>query len=190
MNILRNYISSYCTLNDADWKLIEPCWQKKWVPNQTRLLIQGQFCEKLWFLESGLMRYFLLTESGQDITKFFTCAPYVFTSQVSFSKNVPAIENIETLEDSIIWEMSVEDAFRLLENVAWSTFIRNLVLEVQYDTERLLLESQTLDPESRYIRLLEEEENLALRVPVKILASYLGIAPQSLSRIRARLAKG
>ncbi len=67
--------------------------------------------------------------------------------------------------------------------------MRKLIQEVQYYTEEILQEIQTETAENRYIKLLESNPALLQRVPLKYLASYLGIAAQSLSRIRKKLAK-
>ena len=78
----------------------------------------------------------------------------------------------------------------LVEVPAWNTFVRMLVQEVQQYTQEIYSEMQTLGPEERYKRLLESPDQLVNRIPQKYIASYLGIAPQSLSRIRRRLSNG
>jgi CRP/FNR family transcriptional regulator, anaerobic regulatory protein len=182
----RLFIENYTPLSNEDWQLVEICLQKKIYPKDTLLVMEGKICKTLYFLESGLLRFFI-TKEGNDITKFFTEAPYCFTSQRSFTAQKPANENIETLEESIIWEMSHHDAFRLLENSSWSEFVRKLVQEVQGFTEEILEEIQTETAENRYRKMLETANPLLQKVPLKHLASYFGIAPQSLSRIRKQI---
>lgn len=162
------------------------CLARREVAKGTLLLEEGKTCKHLYFLEKGLLRFFVWKD-GLDITKYFTDVPYVFTSQKSFNQQIPAQESIETLEDSIIWQMSYEDANRLLELKSWSTFIRLLVQEVQTYTEEILEALQTQTAEQRYKMLLQQDADLVQRVPLKHLASYLGIAPQSLSRIRKKM---
>ena len=149
------------------------------------LLEQGKVCKKLYFLESGFLRYYVVRK-GEDITKFFTEPPYCFTSQRSFTQNTPAQESIEALEHSIIWEMSKANADDLLEMGAWNNFIRQLVQEVQFYTEQILVAIQNETAEQRYVKMITERSILLQKVPLKHLASYLGIAPQSLSRIRKK----
>ena len=83
--------------------------------------------------------------------------------------------------------MTFEDTYRLLKITNWSNFIRELIQEVQSFTEEILEELQTETAEIRYRKMLESNNNLLQRVPLKHLASYLGIAPQSLSRIRKNI---
>ncbi len=186
MHPFRAYISEYTSLADQDWKLIADCLESCSYPKGTTLLLEGKICRKLYFLEQGLLRY-CVNRDGKDVTKYFTEPPYCFTSQRSFSQMLPAQESIVALEDSYVWEMSREDAFRLLEvSPSWNTFVRQLIQEVQHYTELILDDLQNYTAEERYIRMMQERDSLLGKVPLKHLASYLGIAPQSLSRIRKR----
>lgn len=181
----RKFISNYTPLGDEDWARLERVIVRKEYGKGLVLLEQGRVCKKLYFLESGFLRYFV-TRDGEDITKFFTAPPYCFTSQRSFNQNTPAQESIETLEESVVWEMSKTNAEDLLEMGSWNNFVRKLVQEVQFYTEQILVEIQNETAEQRYIKMMDEQNILLQKVPLKHLASYLGIAPQSLSRIRKK----
>jgi CRP-like cAMP-binding protein len=183
MHAFRQFIQNYTPLSNADWEQIAACLSRREVPKETLILEEGKTCRHLYFLESGLLRFFIL-KNGQDVTKFFTDVPYCFTSQKSFTSQQPALESIGTLEDSVIWQMTYADVNRLFELPAWSQFARLLVQEVQAFTEEILEELQTETAENRYRQMLLNNDPLLQRVPLKHLASYLGIAPQSLSRIR------
>lgn len=186
MHPFRQFIARYTPLPDPDWSAVEICLTRREVPAGTLLLSEGQICRHLYFLESGLLRFFIWKD-GLDVTKYFTDVPYCFTSQQSFTAQKPARESIETLENSVLWQMSYDDAHRLLARPAWQNFIRQLVQEVQAYTEEILEDLQTSTAEQRYRDLLAHSPDLLQRVPLKHLASYLGIAPQSLSRIRKKL---
>lgn len=184
----QKFISNYTFISHVDWKKIEPYLKRKVVRPNELILEEGKICRHLYFLESGFLRYFVWKD-GNDISKFFTNPPYCFTSQRSYNHQIPARENIEALEESVIWEMKKEDAERLMELKSWNLFARRLVEEVQFFTEEILVDLQNETAEERYRRMLEEGSILLEKVPLKHLASFLGIAPQSLSRIRKKLAK-
>ena len=186
MHPLRQFILQYTPVPEPAWQAISKCLVRRELKRESLLLEEGKTCKHLYFLEKGLLRFFVWKD-GLDITKYFTDVPYVFTSQKSFNQQVPAQESIATLEDSIIWKMSYEDAQHLLELKSWSTFIRLLVQEVQTYTEEILEALQTQTAEQRYKLLLQQDAELVQRVSLKHLASYLGIAPQSLSRIRKKM---
>lgn len=186
MHPLRLFIADYTPLADADWEKIGACLRRLEVAKGTLLLEQGRVCRHLYFLESGLLRFFILKD-GNDVTKYFTDIPYVFTSQRSFTDQQPAKESIEALEHCVVWQMTYDDAFALFSIEAWSTFIRKLIQEVQTYTEDILEALQTETAERRYRTLLTTQPALLQRVPLKHLASYLGIAQPSLSRIRKNI---
>lgn len=185
---LRNYITKYTPFSDADWAAIASKFSKIELPSDALVLEEGKICRYLYFLECGLLRYYILKD-GAEVTKYFTEAPYCFTSQVSFTAQVPARESIQALEPSEIWQITLDDTNALLNLPSWSTFVRKLIQEVQYYTEVILQELQTETAEQRYWRMLHEQDPLLQRVPLKYLASYLGIAPQSLSHIRRKIAE-
>ncbi len=185
MHAFRTYIHSFTTLTNAEWALVEACLKKKSVKKGEIIHQEGKICKKLYFLEQGLLRFYS-NQDGVDVSKFFTQPPYCFTSQRSFTMQKPSNEGIEALEESIIWEMNRKAVYDLFAIQAWSTFARELVQEVQYNTEVILVEMQNQTAEERYLKMLNEKNPLLMQVPLKHLASYLGIAPQSLSRIRKK----
>jgi CRP-like cAMP-binding protein len=172
-------------LPDPLWEQLETGLQRRIYPAKAVLLDYGQYCQKLYFLERGLLRY-VSYKNGEEVTKFFTLPPYCFTAQRSFTQEQRSEEGIIAIEESVVWELDRGLAFELLRAPSWSEFIRQLVQEVQYNTEQILTELKTTTAEERYRLLLESNSPLVQRVPLKHLASYLGIAPQSLSRIRKK----
>ncbi|MBN8577496.1 MAG: Crp/Fnr family transcriptional regulator [Cytophagales bacterium] len=188
MNEFRKFIENYTTLSDNEWKEISACFTQRTLLKDEVLLEEGKICRYLYFIETGLLRYYI-SKDGKDITKFFTEAPYCFTSQVSFTNEKPATECIQAIEKSIIWQTTLKEANDLLELKSWNTFVRKLIQEVQHFTERILQDIQTETAESRYRKMIETNPELLQRVPLQYLASFFGIAPQSLSRIRKKIAR-
>jgi CRP-like cAMP-binding protein len=182
----KKFIEEYVLLTDTEWIEIQKCIEPKWVRKGELILKEGTICKHLYFLEKGLLRFFTWKD-GNDITKYFTEECYLFTSQKSFTKQQPSSENIETLEDSLIWQMTYDHAHALLSLPGWNTFIRKLIQEVQSYTEEILEDLQTRTAEDRYKIMLDNSSSLIQRVSLRHLASYLGIAPQSLSRIRKNM---
>jgi len=187
MHPFRHFINNYVSLSENDWKEIAVFVQKENLPKGAVILEEGKVCRHLYFLESGLLRFFVWRD-GRDISKFFTLPPYCLTSQRSFNQQEPAKENIETLEDSVLYKMKRADVLSLIEqNLRWNQFARKLTQEVQFFTEQIYEDLQNLTAEERYKKLIETGSPLVNRVPLKHLASFLGIAPQSISRIRKKI---
>lgn len=161
-------------------------FKKRVIPKKYNILEEGKICKSLFFLESGLLRYFVLKD-GKEVTKFFTIAPYCFTSQASFNSRKPANESIQSIEESVIWETSFKQNEELLKLESWNSFARKITQEVQFFTEEILEDLQSETAENRYRKLLQNQPELLNRIPLKYLASFYGVAPQSLSRIRKKL---
>ncbi|MEM6894900.1 MAG: Crp/Fnr family transcriptional regulator [Bacteroidota bacterium] len=187
-NTFRTFIENYVFLPEQDWTEIASHLDAQQIKKGDFILREGQICNHVYFLEEGLLRFAIL-KHGEYATKFFTVAPYAFTSQYSFANRLPSRESIEALEPSILWKISYEQSELLFKLESWNTFVRKLIQEVQFFTELILEEAQSETAEKRYIKLLEYRPELVQRVPLKHLASYLGVTPQSLSRIRTKIQK-
>jgi CRP-like cAMP-binding protein len=186
LNALRKFIENYVSLSTSEWMQILACFEKRIIEKDQVILKEGKVCRHLYFVESGLFRFFI-NKDGNDVTKFFTEAPYLFTSQASFNSGKPATENIQAIEKSIVWQIAYERANDLYRLESWTSFARKIIQEVQFYTEEILEELQTETAEHRYEKMQKNNPSLLQRIPLKYLASYLGIAPQSLSRIRKKM---
>ena len=186
----RKYIASKVPLKASDWEVIREVAEEQVFEAGTMILEAGKVCRYLYYLNDGLLRYFDWID-GEDKTKFFTFPNQLFTSQQSFPAQVAAQENIQALEKSQVLAIHFDPVQLLFERVkTWSLFIRNIILEVNLDTESLLRASQNQTAEDRYKILLNDSPEYLQRIPLKYLASFLGIAPESLSRIRKKVAQG
>ncbi|MBC7920875.1 MAG: Crp/Fnr family transcriptional regulator [Ferruginibacter sp.] len=186
----KNYITQKVPLTDSEWQLIDGLFKPKQLKGSELLLKEGAVCNHLYYVGTGLLRFFVWKD-GTDRTKFFTFDNYLFTSQRSFSTREPATENIQAVADCSLLQITHADLQTLYEKVPnWRKFIQAVIQEVSHFTEEILTELQTETAESRYRKMLTAEPEMIQRIPLKYLASYLGIAPQSLSRIRKNVRKG
>jgi len=182
---LRQYIENYTHLTESDWQLIKQSFERREILYNEIVVAEGSVCRYFYFLEKGLVRYFI-NNDGDEVTKFFTVAPYCFTSKDSFREQVPATESIEALDDCVVWQITHKQANALLELKSWNEFVRKFMHEVQTHFEKQMIEIKTKTAEQRYLKLLDTYPGDIDKIPLKHLSSYLGIAPQSLSRIRKK----
>jgi CRP-like cAMP-binding protein len=189
MSAFRNFIESYVRLPDEEWEAIADVLTPVEYKKNEIILQAGEVCRFFGFLEKGLLRYFV-EHDGNEVTKFFTVAPYCFTSAYSFRNQVPATESIQALEHSMVYTISLKNADLLLELKHWAAFTRKFTQEVQYQTEQLMMEAKTTPATERYRLLMENHPGIIQRIPLKHLSGFLGIAPQSLSRIRKNYIRG
>lgn len=149
---------------------------------------EGQICKKLIFIYQGLFRYYLLHE-GSDITKDFAVDLQnpMCTAYSSFMLQEPSEIWIEALEASQVYIWDSDDVLPLLQNdLSWLRFGKAMSDRLFFRKEKKELEMLKCSAEERYRNFLKDYPGLSQRVPQYHIASYLGIAPESLSRIRRK----
>jgi len=186
--MLRKFIEQYTKVPDDEWLIINEAFERKLFAKNEIILEEGSICRYFYFLQTGLIRCYTYYD-GTDITKYFTAAPYCFTSLESFRKQIPAEESIQTLEESVIWFARYNKLELLKTLSSWNEFTTKLLQEVQQFSRISLLEIKTKTADQRYKELLVNKPEVIQRIPLKYLSGYLGVAPQSLSRIRKNLTK-
>ncbi len=183
----KELLNQYINLSDDDWDTIKKDFQRQEFQKDEIILEEGKVCRYFYFFETGMIRFFCNID-GKDITKNFGTAPYCFTSKISFRNQTPARESIQALEETIVWRITYEQYKKLEKIDAWNKFMHKLINEVQEYVENRLLESKIYTAEKNYENLMERySADLMQKIPLKHLASFLGVAPQSLSRIRNNL---
>ena len=110
------------------------------------------------------------------------------SSYESFTKQIPSKHNLQTIEESIIAIISFEIAYKLLELFPKFDFLARIMMEEELIVCQEIISSfVTKNAENRYLKLLEENNNLLQRIPQHQLATFIGITPETLSRIRKRI---
>lgn len=156
------------------------------VPSKAILLEEGKVAEKLYLIRKGCLRLFFYNE-GKDITfQFFFEGDFV-ASFDSLYKRTPSLFYLESIEPTELTAIRREDFYNLINN---NLSFRQLYEEKLIDRfnayQQLFLSRIKNTPQQRYEELLKEYPNIIQRVPQHYIASYLGITPVSLSRIRNR----
>jgi len=151
---------------------------------------EGSSKKQLAYIDKGLVRAFSRRENGEEITVWIRWEGKFFTSYDSLLFHQPSRFNYEALEDTILYEADFDGFNDLLNsNLRYSKVkeyvIWDIVGDIMAHRETFIL----LNPEERYIKLLSEKPDIIKRVPFKYIASFIGITPVSLSRIRTRLQK-
>jgi CRP/FNR family transcriptional regulator, anaerobic regulatory protein len=151
------------------------------------LLEQGSICRYLYILENGFARGYYFRE-GKYITSWFAFANDVVSSMYSFVSQKPSYENIEILEDSILYCISYEQLQDLYQKFPEFNLIGRLLTEKYYIAlEERILSLQSQSAQERYKNLLKSKPQLLQHASLGQIASYLGVSPETLSRIRAKI---
>ena len=125
MHPFQAFISMYSTLEDEDWEKINSCLSYRIVQANRMILKPGDICKNLYFLENGTVRFFIPSEIDYQASHEVS-PPSLFTSVHSFAKQMPSTEGIQAIEESYLWLINREDAYKLIEIPAWKNFISRL----------------------------------------------------------------
>lgn len=151
----------------------------------------GDYEEYLYFLESGVLRYWTVSEDEdpyKEITFWFSFSSEFANSYFSLKENIPSIINIQALTDCVIWKLPKYDLRYLYKTSLNINKIARIVLEDvlcrKISREILLLGSSA---EIIYKTLMSRNKEFIHNIPLKYLASYIGVTPQRLSQIRRKI---
>ncbi|MDO1512415.1 Crp/Fnr family transcriptional regulator [Maribacter confluentis] len=184
---IRAFFEEIVTINDEDWKLFSSKLEKTEYPKKTILLKTGQTETYLSFIEKGAVRLYI-PGLENDLTFGFCFENQFVCAYDSFIRQSPCTYQLETLSKTILWRISHTDLQEIYARTAIGNTIGRLTAENLYliksDREQSLL-NQTA--QERYLSLFKNRPNLFKDIPLKYIASYIGITPQALSRIRKRI---
>lgn len=149
------------------------------------LLTENQVCNEVVFIKKGILRSFFLNHQGDEITNCFAFENEFMASFSSFITQNVAQENIQALADTELEVLSRESLFKLYELGAnWQEIGRKLT-EMEYVTlQKRMISFQKLTGTQRYEQLYTNHKEYLQLIPLQYLASYLGVTPRHLSRIR------
>jgi CRP-like cAMP-binding protein len=161
-------------------------------PAKTVLLREGKIAQNYYFIERGCLRVWF-DNNGRDVTFQFFFENEGVASLESFRKNIPSICTIETIEPTTVKVLRKEFFYQMINELGENAEFLKALMDVSMERQRHYMNeflSRIRDtPQQRYINLLEEKPHIIRRVPQHYIASYLGITPVHLSRIKNKLAK-
>lgn len=182
----REEVEKHVKLSDKEWSVFQKILIPKQLKKHDLFLEQGKVCRYMAFINKGYVRFYFLLE-GEEITKEFSFENSFCGSYTSFITGNPSRFNVKAMEDLNLLLFTRAHLLDLVDKYpVWAKFllfsVENLFVRKENREASFLLDT----PEVKYARLLEEHKEMLQRVPLKYIASYLGISAETLSRVRAR----
>ncbi len=188
-NRLRHYLTRFVELTDPEWEALETQLVTRSIAKKGFLIQQGQTATEVCFLLSGSCRVFY-EKDGEEKTTYFSFENSLVAAYLSCLTGQPSTLSIQALEDCELIGFRYDALTALYEQFpAYQRFGRKLAEYLFMGLDIRLAEQLTLSPEERYLTFIgtPAKRKIIERIPLQYVASYLGITPVSLSRIRRRI---
>lgn len=186
-NQILQSIKSIVSLNENEEEAFTKILEVKEFKKKAFLLQQGQICNKISFINSGCLRLFYEVEGVENTVQFFFAGRW-HTDYDSFLTGQPTIENLQALENCEIVQFKKSDLYDLYNiHPVFERVGRILAENAFLSLSKLNKMLTNEEPQQRYLNLMNQRPEVVKNIPQHYIASYLGIKPESLSRIRKRI---
>lgn len=171
---------------DLDW--IAQYFEPVLFPKNRIIEESGKVPKYLYYINSGYLRLFHYQENGDEITTHINCPPGFLTSYFNFVKETSSNEYVETITECELLRITKADLDSLTaKSLAMKDFSIEIFQQCITYNESRSLELATLSAEQRYRKLMADYPEILHHVPIAYIASFLGMKPESLSRIRKKV---
>jgi CRP-like cAMP-binding protein len=181
-------ISEKVQLEPADIELCKQYFEPVSFSKNSIIEAADKIPQHLYFVASGMLRLFYFDDNGNEVTSNISSPNRFITPFLSFINNRKARENIGSISDSELLKISREQLTALIqESERFKVFSLIIFEQAIIATENRANDLATLTATDRYKKLMQEQPEILQQVPVQYIASFLGIKPESLSRIRKQI---
>jgi CRP-like cAMP-binding protein len=185
---LTKFIKKNINIEDEDLKIVLSYFKTIKKSKNDILLSNGKNSQVSYFVKKGCLRLFYMDEEGKDVTRYIAFENQFATELVSFISNEPAQETIQVIENSELLYITHDDFRHLLKTIPkWKDFYTIYLEKAYVNNSKRLISFTTLDASERYKQLFKINPNIVKRLPNKIVASYINISHETLSRIKSKI---
>ena len=187
MTEIRDYIDHISPMNEGDWDFFFLILKKVQFDKNSTILQLGKIEKHLSIISKGIILLYIPTEES-DVTFGFLFENEFVTAYDSFLTQTPSEYEMETLTESVLWQISHKDLQEVYDKTENGNIIGRRMAENMFLIKsKRELSFLSKSAEERYLDLFMERPRLLRQIPLKYIASYIGVTPQALSRIRKRI---
>jgi CRP-like cAMP-binding protein len=181
-------IADKVTISEQELQACKDYFTPKKLRKKQYLLQEDDVCNKLAFVDSGSLYSYSIDDKGGQHVIQFAFEGWWISDLYSFFTREPSKLNIEALEDAELLLLDREQYERLLNDIpAFEGYMRILYQNAYVALQRRIEGTLGLSAEQKYLHLLAQQPNILTCMPLHLIASYLGVTPETLSRIRKQL---
>ncbi|GJH40646.1 cyclic nucleotide-binding protein [Capnocytophaga sp. HP1101] len=186
--LLLNKIREYITLSGKECALVEELFEPLYLTKGEVLLEEGKVCRHFCYVKKGLLRQFI-NYDGKELTIHFNEEDTFVCDFESFITKTPSQKTITAVEDSVLQMISYDNLQRFYKEIKEGERFGRLLLEETFiKAIQHIISGLSDSPQERYLKFMKLYRGMEQRVAQKYIASFVGVTPQSLSRIRRRIA--
>ena len=190
IDIFRKYLADKITLTDQEFELIESVIVFKKLRKRQYFLQEGDVCRFSAFVCKGLLRYYYVDKKGQEYIMQFAPENYWTSDRESMASGMPSRYNIDAIEDSEILLLKKEDFEMIRKTIpAFNDFVNETLRKNVMVLQERIHVSISLSAEEKYSNFISKYPAINNRVPLHMVASYLGVSAETLSRVRSQSLK-
>ncbi|RKR07020.1 CRP-like cAMP-binding protein [Maribacter vaceletii] len=185
---LQEYLKNIKSMSDEKADLISTYFIQKSFTKETLLIQEGKTSKNSYFLESGIIRCYIIDLNGNEVTTRFFSAPDFLNDYLSFFEQKPSEENYELLTDCVLYSISYDNVQHCFHTIPEFREWGRMLLTLNYTfVNKKMISLYKETAQERYLNLEKTNPEIIEKVPLHIIASYLGITKFSLSRIRKEI---
>ena len=186
---LTHLIRNIAKVEDDEIELIKDCFKPLHLDKGDFILEAGKINRHVGYINKGLVRYFVYKD-GEESTFEFTKEGEFIADYQSFNNKTASVQNIQAIEECELLIINYDDVQRIFNTIKNGNLIGRIIVEHRFDIMvNQLLAVYMQNHEQRYQSFIKNYSGLSQRIPQYLIASYVGVKPESLSRIRRRFAK-
>jgi CRP/FNR family transcriptional regulator, anaerobic regulatory protein len=187
--ILQN-IAKHITLEKEEVSFFTSLLTERPLSKKELLLTEGEPCTSINYVQAGTLRAYYCDNDNNESIIMFAINDWWITDMHSFAMEKPSMLNIDVLEEAIVFQLQKVDLEKLYLKVPKFERFFRIIMQNAYIREQMrVIQNLSLSAEERYTIFLNKYPQFVSRVPLKQIASYLGITPEFLSVIRKKAAK-
>jgi len=185
---LKTILTTYSNFNEQQLEQIIKCFKPVFVKRNEILLHEGEICSKFYFVYSGCIRIYFIDKEGYEKTRQVILDDNIGTALTSFITQQPSFEFIDAQENTELLAISHKDFYTLIaEMEEWKGFYQQILEKAYLLQSRKIEALMTLNAKQRYQKLLKGNPLLIQRLSNRVLASFLDIREETLSRIKSEI---